>query len=191
MVEVKSVTLANGTAGLFPDAVSARAARHCDDLALLVRSGHPAAIVFVAQRADVESVAPEDVVDPAFGAAIRAAAQAGVQVVACALDLAPDGAARARRVPSCCRPRLQPRRPPCRSLDVAGTIDVGLPRWYAASDQRWPACTCAGSSPPQRGLQLAGDGIRVGQRGPIDREARKPVGEIGERRPPHDSTSPR
>ena len=36
MVEVKSVTLASGAAGLFPDAVSARAARHCDELAALV-----------------------------------------------------------------------------------------------------------------------------------------------------------
>ena len=99
MVEVKSVTLASGSAGRFPDAVSARAARHCDELAGLSRSGSPAAIVFVAQRGDVESVAPEDEVDPAFGKALRSAAQAGVIVLACALDIAPEGATRARRVP--------------------------------------------------------------------------------------------
>ena len=99
MVEVKSVTLASGTAGLFPDAVSARAARHCDELAALAAAGHPTAIVFVAQRGDVESVAPEDEIDPAFGIALRAAAKAGVLVLACALDIAPEGATRARRVP--------------------------------------------------------------------------------------------
>ena len=99
MVEVKSVTLASGAAGLFPDAVSARAARHCDELAALVASGHPAAIVFVAQRGDVESVAPEDEIDPAFGVALRGASKAGVLVMACALDITPQGAARARRVP--------------------------------------------------------------------------------------------
>lgn len=99
MVEVKSVTLASGGAGRFPDAVSARAARHCDELAVLCRSGSPAAIVFVAQRSDVESVAPEDDVDPAFGAALRSAANAGVLVLACALDITPEGAAGARRVP--------------------------------------------------------------------------------------------
>ena len=101
MVEVKSVTLtrtASGVAGAFPDAVSARAARHCDELAALSRSGHPTAIVFVAQRGDVESVAPEDDVDPAFGIAIRRAAKAGVLVLACALEIAPEGAARVRRV---------------------------------------------------------------------------------------------
>jgi sugar fermentation stimulation protein A len=99
MVEVKSVTLASGAAGAFPDAVSARAARHCNELAALSAAGHPAAIVFVAQRGDVESVAPEDDVDPVFGVALRSAAEAGVMVLACALDITPDGATRARRVP--------------------------------------------------------------------------------------------
>ncbi|MCU0251282.1 MAG: DNA/RNA nuclease SfsA [Vicinamibacterales bacterium] len=98
MIEVKSVTLASGGAGRFPDAVSARAARHCDELAALCRSGHATAIVFVAQRGDVESVAPEDDVDPAFGIAIRRAAKAGVRVLGCALEIAPEGAARVRRV---------------------------------------------------------------------------------------------
>jgi sugar fermentation stimulation protein A len=98
-VEVKSVTLADEGAGRFPDAVSARAARHCDELAALVRSGQPCAIVFVAQRGDVRSVAPEDNIDPAFGVALRGAAGAGVLVLACALDITPDGASRARRVP--------------------------------------------------------------------------------------------
>ena len=99
MVEVKSVTLASGAAGRFPDAVSARAARHCDELAALCRSGNPTAIVFVAQRGDIESVAPEDDVDPVFGIAIRRAANSGVLVLACALEIAPEGATRARRVP--------------------------------------------------------------------------------------------
>jgi sugar fermentation stimulation protein A len=99
MVEVKSVTLANGTAGAFPDAVSARAARHCDELAVLASSGQPTAICFVAQRGDVESVRPEDEIDPAFGVALRGAARAGVLLLACAIDITPEGAARARRVP--------------------------------------------------------------------------------------------
>jgi sugar fermentation stimulation protein A len=99
MVEVKSVTLASGGRGSFPDAVSARAARHCDKLAALCRSGNPTAIVFVAQRGDIESVTPEDDVDPVFGIAIRRAAKAGVLVLACALEIGPEGASRARRVP--------------------------------------------------------------------------------------------
>ena len=99
LVEVKSVTLAHGAAAKFPDAVSARAARHCDELAAVARGGRPCAIVFVAQRGDIESVSPEDELDATFGAALRAAAAAGVLVMACALDMTPGGAARARRLP--------------------------------------------------------------------------------------------
>jgi len=98
-VEVKSVTLATNGAARFPDAVTARGARHCDELAALSRGGQPCAIVFVAQRGDVVSVAPEDDVDPAFGIALRGAAKAGVLVLACALDITPVGASRACRVP--------------------------------------------------------------------------------------------
>ena len=98
-VEVKSVSLARGSAGLFPDAVTARGARHCDELAALARRRRPAAIVFVAQRGDVASVAPEDDIDPAFGQSLRAAARAGVLVLACALDMTPAAARAARRLP--------------------------------------------------------------------------------------------
>jgi sugar fermentation stimulation protein A len=99
MVEVKSVTLSHDAVGAFPDAVSARAARHCEELAALEASCRPTAICFVAQRRDVESVRPEDEIDPAFGIALRGAAKAGVLVMACALDITPAGATRARRIP--------------------------------------------------------------------------------------------
>ena len=96
---MKSVTLAAGGVARFPDAVTARGARHCDELGRLARRGAPVAIVFVAQRGDVEAVEPEDDVDPVFGAALRRAAERGVRVLACALDLAPGGARSARRIP--------------------------------------------------------------------------------------------
>jgi sugar fermentation stimulation protein A len=98
-VEVKSATLGAGRVVRFPDAVTARGARHCDELGLLARRGLPVAIVFVAQRGDVEAVEPEDDVDPAFGAALRRAAARGVRVLGCALDLAPGGARAAWRIP--------------------------------------------------------------------------------------------
>jgi sugar fermentation stimulation protein A len=98
-VEVKSATLLAGTVARFPDAVTARGARHCEELGRLARRGVPVAIVFVAQRGDVEAVEPEDAVDPAFGAALRLAARRGVKVIACALELGPRGASAARRIP--------------------------------------------------------------------------------------------
>jgi sugar fermentation stimulation protein A len=99
LVEVKSVSLADGASGLFPDAVTARGARHCDELAGLARDGHRAAIIFVAQRADIESVAPAEAIDPMFARALLAAARAGVRVLACALRITPRGATAVRRVP--------------------------------------------------------------------------------------------
>ncbi len=99
LVEVKSVSLADGHAGLFPDAVTARGARHCDELAALARRGRPTAIVFVAQRADIASVAAAETIDPGFARSLRAAAQAGVMVLACALRMTPRGATAVRRVP--------------------------------------------------------------------------------------------
>lgn len=98
-VEVKSATLGAGRVARFPDAVTARGARHCDELGRLARRGLPASIVFVAQRGDVEAVEPEDEVDPVFGAALRRAADRGAGVLACALELTPAGAVRAWRVP--------------------------------------------------------------------------------------------
>jgi sugar fermentation stimulation protein A len=98
-VEVKSATLGAGRVVRFPDAVTARGARHCEELGRLARRGLPVAIVFVAQRGDVEAVEPEDDVDPAFGAALRLAAKRGVRVLGCALAMTPRGATRAWRVP--------------------------------------------------------------------------------------------
>ncbi|BDG02140.1 DNA/RNA nuclease SfsA [Anaeromyxobacter oryzae] len=98
-VEVKSVTLVAGRVARFPDAVTARGARHCDELGRLALRGVPVAIVFVAQRGDVDAVEPEDEVDPAFGAALRRAARRGARVLACALAVTPGGAVGARRVP--------------------------------------------------------------------------------------------
>lgn len=98
-VEVKSVTLATDGRGAFPDAVSARASKHAAELAKLARKGTPTSIAFVAQRADIESIGPADDIDPDFGRALRRAARAGVSVVACVLEMTPDGAKTARRVP--------------------------------------------------------------------------------------------
>jgi sugar fermentation stimulation protein A len=99
LVEVKSVTLARGRRALFPDAVTARGARHCDELARLAGRGVSAAVVFVAQRNDVDSVEPAGEIDPGFAEALRRAAAAGVSVLACAAEITAAGARRARRIP--------------------------------------------------------------------------------------------
>ena len=81
-VEVKSVTLACAGRARFPDSVTRRGLRHAECLAALRREGARAVLLFVVQRGDCESVEPADDIDPAYGAALRAAAAQGVEVLA-------------------------------------------------------------------------------------------------------------
>jgi len=79
-IEVKNVSLAEEGTALFPDCVSARAARHMSVLEELVRRGHTAEIVYTIQRSDAARFAPADRLDPEYGRALRRAAAAGVLV---------------------------------------------------------------------------------------------------------------
>lgn len=88
-VEVKSVTLCEGRRARFPDAVTDRGRRHLEHLAARVEAGERAALVFVVQRADAESVAPADDIDPAYGRALREAAAAGVELHALSTRVSP------------------------------------------------------------------------------------------------------
>ena len=81
-VEVKSVTLVEKGVGLFPDSPTERGRRHVRTLAHAVGEGHRAAAVFVIQREDAEALAPHDLADPAFGAALREAVAQGVEAYA-------------------------------------------------------------------------------------------------------------
>jgi sugar fermentation stimulation protein A len=81
-IEAKSVTLVEDGVALFPDAPTQRGRRHLRELARARAEGHRAAVVFVVQRDDAISSSPHDEADPAFGQALREAAQAGVEVYA-------------------------------------------------------------------------------------------------------------
>lgn len=87
-VEVKSVTLVEGGVALFPDAPTARGARHLRELAERVREGDAALVVFVVQRPDAERFGPNGPVDPSFAEMFRRAQVLGVgfRAVVCAYD---------------------------------------------------------------------------------------------------------
>ncbi len=91
-VEVKSVTLCRSP-GLaeFPDTVTARGARHMDELAAMVREGHRAAVLFLVQRTDASAVQVAADIDPAYARALSAALAAGVEVIAHGTAISPDG----------------------------------------------------------------------------------------------------
>ena len=81
-LEVKGVTLENDGVCAFPDAPTQRGARHLRGLAQAAQEGYGAYVLFVIQMADVKYLQPNDVTDPDFGAALRAAAQSGVPILA-------------------------------------------------------------------------------------------------------------
>ena len=88
-LEVKSVTLSR-VSGLaqFPDAVTARGARHLHYLAQEVRARHRAVLLFLVMRTDITHAGIATDIDPAYGAAFEAATRAGVEAIAydCAID---------------------------------------------------------------------------------------------------------
>jgi len=90
-VEVKSVTLSR-TAGLaeFPDSVTARGAKHLDELAATVAAGHRAVMFYLVQRTDCTAVTLASDIDPAYRAAFDRAHAAGVQVLAQACRITPQ-----------------------------------------------------------------------------------------------------
>lgn len=81
-LEVKGVTLESSGVCAFPDAPTERGARHLRELTQAVKDGFGAYVLFVIQMADVRYLHPNDATDPAFGAALREAAAAGVQILA-------------------------------------------------------------------------------------------------------------
>ena len=90
-LETKSVTLVedNGVA-MFPDAPTIRGVKHLHTLMQVVADGHRAGVIFVIQRGDARCLVPHDDSDPEFGAALRAARQAGVDVRAYGCHVSPQ-----------------------------------------------------------------------------------------------------
>ena len=81
-VEVKNCHMRrHGTLAEFPDAVTARGARHMAELAAVVASGGRAVLVYCIQRSDCDRFATAADIDPAYDAALRAAIAAGVEVL--------------------------------------------------------------------------------------------------------------
>ena len=81
-VEVKNVTLGEDGVAYFPDAVTERGRKHLRELAAMAKEGHRSVLVFCVQLTGVSEVRPADHIDPAYGEALRLAAEQGVEVIA-------------------------------------------------------------------------------------------------------------
>ena len=92
-VEVKNVTLRRPegdqpTRAEFPDAVTARGAKHLVELSDMVAEGHRAVMFYLVQRADCDHFGLAEDIDPAYTSAFKQARQAGVEAICydCALS---------------------------------------------------------------------------------------------------------
>lgn len=81
-LEVKGVTLEDDGVCAFPDAPTERGVKHLKGLTQAAKDGFGAFVLFVIQMPDVKYLRPHDERDPAFGAALREAAENGVTVMA-------------------------------------------------------------------------------------------------------------
>lgn len=82
LVEVKNCSLVEGGTAYFPDAVTARGARHLEELAKLAAAGERAVIFLLVQRGDAERFSPADHIDPVWGRTLRRVLAEGVEILA-------------------------------------------------------------------------------------------------------------
>lgn len=98
-VEVKNVHLKRGSAAAFPDAATARGARHLEELAAMVASGARAVMLYLVQRGDCDHFTVAEDIDPAYAAGLRRAMAAGVEAICYHCTLSLDGITVDRRLP--------------------------------------------------------------------------------------------
>ena len=79
-VECKNVTLVEDCEAAFPDAVTARGAKHLHTLMRLKAEGARAAMLYIIQRPDGRCFRAADYIDPAYAEALAEACTAGVEV---------------------------------------------------------------------------------------------------------------
>ena len=81
-VEVKNVTYRNGDGAYFPDAVTARGAKHLRELMAMVKEGHQSVMFFLVNREDCEFISPAAEIDPTYTQTLVTASKSGVQLLA-------------------------------------------------------------------------------------------------------------
>jgi sugar fermentation stimulation protein A len=98
-VEIKNCTLLEGDIACFPDAVTSRGLKHILELQGELRSGHRAAMFYLAQRTDAKRFKPADHIDPDYGKALRKAHNKGLEILAYDVLIDTQGIQLHRRLP--------------------------------------------------------------------------------------------
>lgn len=79
-----------GRAAEFPDCVTARGAKHLEELAAMVAGGARAVMVYLVQRGDCDHFRVAADIDPVYDAGLARARAAGVEALCWACALTPQ-----------------------------------------------------------------------------------------------------
>ncbi|MNN87467.1 Sugar fermentation stimulation protein A [compost metagenome] len=91
-MEVKNVHfIRTPTLAEFPDTVTARGAKHLDELADVVSAGYRGVMVFIIQRSDCNRFSISGDLDPAYARAFERARAAGVEAWAIRCQITENG----------------------------------------------------------------------------------------------------
>lgn len=89
-LEVKGCTLEKDGIAMFPDAPTERGVKHINELAACIAEGYEACLLIVIQMKGCVKFKPNDETHKAFGNALRAAVNAGVNLLVMDCDVKPD-----------------------------------------------------------------------------------------------------
>lgn len=89
-LEVKGVTLEQDGIAMFPDAPTERGIKHINELIKAKSEGFDSYILFIIQMKEIKEFIPNDLTHPAFGAALKKAQKAGVNILAMDCIITPD-----------------------------------------------------------------------------------------------------
>jgi len=98
-LEVKNCSLAENSVALFPDAVTARGAKHLHELVRLAAAGYGAAVIFCVQRSDADCCAPAAAIDPVYAETVAWAASQGVRFLAYRAEVGPQAITVREKIP--------------------------------------------------------------------------------------------
>lgn len=98
-IEVKNVSLREGTRALFPDAPTTRGRKHLNTLMRVRAEGMRAVMLYVVQRMDVSFFSPEREIDPDYARALDEAVRRGVEIFVAQARVSPEGITFHRMLP--------------------------------------------------------------------------------------------
>lgn len=79
-VEVKNVTMSKDQVAMFPDSVTERGRKHLLEMTELIKNGDEAEMVYIVQRNDCVSFAPNKDLDPKYAEALKKAVDHGLLI---------------------------------------------------------------------------------------------------------------